>query len=82
MLYSLQTVGGHTVLSLKKYSTNPVAYDQSFQLSLAGLMQKHQVQNGLLLCKVCHLEFDTFETLRLSGWRQVDLEGREGRKFN
>jgi hypothetical protein len=26
-----------------------------------GLKQKHQVQNGLLLCSVCHGEFDALE---------------------
>jgi hypothetical protein len=24
----------------------------------AGLTQKHQIQNGLLLCKICHSQFD------------------------
>ena len=36
----------------------PMAYDEPSLLLRAGLTQKHQVQNGFLLCKVCHGEFD------------------------
>ena len=35
-----------------------VAYDESSLLGRAGLTQKHQVQNGLLLCIKCHSQFD------------------------
>ena len=35
-----------------------MAYDESSHLKQAGLIQKHQIQNGLLLCKICHAEFD------------------------
>jgi hypothetical protein len=36
----------------------PMAYDESSLLQRAGLTQKHQVQNGLLLCNKCHSQFD------------------------
>jgi hypothetical protein len=36
----------------------PMAYDKSSLLQRAGLIQKHQVQNGLLLCNKCHDQFD------------------------
>ena len=36
----------------------PVAYDEPSLLARAGLTQKHQVQNGLLLCIKCHSNFD------------------------
>jgi hypothetical protein len=36
----------------------PMAYDESSLLQRAGLIQKHQVQNGLLLCNKCHSQFD------------------------
>ena len=36
----------------------PMASDESSLLQRAGLTQKHQVQNGLLLCKICHSQFD------------------------
>lgn len=36
----------------------PIAYDDSSLLQRAGLAQKHQVQNGLLLCQICHSQFD------------------------
>ena len=35
-----------------------MAYDEPSLLLRAGLTQKHQVQNGLLLCSVCHGQFD------------------------
>ena len=35
-----------------------VAYDENSILGRAGLMQKHQIQNGLLLCMLCHTLFD------------------------
>lgn len=35
-----------------------MTYDESSLLQRAGLTQKHQVQNGLLLCKICHSQFD------------------------
>ena len=36
----------------------PVAYGEPSVLAGAGLEQKHQVQNGMLLCIKCHGEFD------------------------
>ena len=36
----------------------PMVHDEPSLLLRAGLTQKHQVQNGFLLCKVCHGEFD------------------------
>ncbi|KAJ8327749.1 hypothetical protein O5D80_004085 [Batrachochytrium dendrobatidis] len=38
-----------------------VAYNESPILLRAGLAQKHQVQNGLLLCIKCHDQFDKLE---------------------
>ncbi|OAJ37316.1 hypothetical protein BDEG_21351 [Batrachochytrium dendrobatidis JEL423] len=38
-----------------------VAYNESPILLRAGLAQKHQVQNGLLLCSGCHIEFDSLK---------------------
>jgi hypothetical protein len=35
--------------------------NQSFLLERAGLTRKHQVQNGLLLCKMCHSRFDSLK---------------------
>ena len=35
-----------------------MAYDEPSLLVRAGLTQKHQVQNGLLLCVKCHSNFD------------------------
>ena len=39
----------------------PMAYDEPSLLLRAGLTQKHQVQNGLLLCGNCHDEFDQLQ---------------------
>ena len=36
-----------------------VANDERTVLSQVGLTQKHVVQNGLLLCNICHTQFDT-----------------------
>ncbi len=36
----------------------PMTYDESSLLQRAGLTQKHQIQNGLLLCNKCHSQFD------------------------
>jgi hypothetical protein len=36
----------------------PIAYDGNPLLQRAGLTQKHQVQNGLLLCKNCQSQFE------------------------
>ena len=33
-------------------------YDQVSLLQRAGLTHRHQVQNGLLLCQICHSQFD------------------------
>ncbi len=35
-----------------------INYDESSLFQRAGLIQKHQVQNGLLLCIKCHSQFD------------------------
>ena len=34
-----------------------VVFDQNSILRRSGLMQRHQIQNGLLLCMICHAEF-------------------------
>jgi hypothetical protein len=39
----------------------PMTYDEPSLLLRAGLTQKHQVQNGLLLCGNCHGEFDQLQ---------------------
>ncbi|KAI8897081.1 hypothetical protein BC833DRAFT_595034 [Globomyces pollinis-pini] len=44
----------------------PMTYDESSLLQRAGLTQKHQIQNGLLLCNKCHSQFDKLK-------RYVDL---------
>jgi hypothetical protein len=36
----------------------PFLYDEPSLFQRTGLKQKHQVQNGLLLCALCHREFD------------------------
>ena len=46
--------GAH-IIAQKNVST---AYDESSVLQRAGLTLKHQVQNGLLLCQICHGQFD------------------------
>lgn len=38
-----------------------MVYDEPSLLLRAGLTQKHQVQNGVLLCKVCHDQFDQLQ---------------------
>ncbi|KAL5032885.1 hypothetical protein RTP6_000921 [Batrachochytrium dendrobatidis] len=35
-----------------------MAYDEDSLFKRAGITQKHQVQNGLLLCRNCHSQFD------------------------
>ena len=35
-----------------------IEYDESSILQRAGLIHKHQVQNGFLLCKNCHNQYD------------------------
>ena len=39
----------------------PFQYDEEPLFRRAGLEQKHQVQNGLLLCSNCHIEFDALK---------------------
>jgi hypothetical protein len=39
----------------------PMTYDETSIFRRAGLEQKHQVQNCMLLCKVCHGEFDSLK---------------------
>ncbi|KAH6569821.1 hypothetical protein BASA50_002177 [Batrachochytrium salamandrivorans] len=43
---------------LKKAVNIPMAYDEASLFVRARITQKHQVQNGLLLCGNCHDEFD------------------------
>ena len=38
-----------------------MAYEESSLLLRAGLTQKHQVQNGMLLCIKCHSKFDKLQ---------------------
>jgi HNH endonuclease len=51
----LECEGAHIIA---QKNDNPVAYDESSILTRAGLRQKHQVQNGLLLCTFFHGRFD------------------------
>ncbi|KAI8894585.1 hypothetical protein BC833DRAFT_543394 [Globomyces pollinis-pini] len=54
----LQCHGAH-IIAQKNIG---MAYDEpSSLLARAGLTQKHQVQNGLLLCIKCHGEFDQLQ---------------------
>ena len=50
----LQCHGAHIIAQ----KNIPVAYGEPSVLARAGLTQKHQVQNGMLLCIKCHGEFD------------------------
>ena len=50
----LECEGAH-IISQKNV---PTANDEFSLLQRAGLTQKHQVQNGLLLCLICHCQFD------------------------
>ena len=50
----LQCHGAHIIAQ----KNIPVAYGEPSVLAGAGLKQKHQVQNGMLLCIKCHGEFD------------------------
>ncbi|KAJ2987528.1 hypothetical protein HDV02_006081, partial [Globomyces sp. JEL0801] len=52
--WKLKCEGAH-IIAQKNVS---MACDESSILQRAGLTQKHQVQNGLLLCRNCHSEFD------------------------
>jgi hypothetical protein len=36
----------------------PMSNEESSILQRAGLIQTHHVQNGLLLCQICHSQFD------------------------
>ena len=51
---TLECEGAHIIAQ----KNIPMAYDESPLLQRAGLTQKHQVQNGLLLCPTCHGQFD------------------------
>lgn len=53
----LSLEGAH-IIAQKNIS---MVYDEPSLLLRAGLTQKHQVQNGLLLCKVCHDQFDQLQ---------------------
>ncbi|KAJ2987527.1 hypothetical protein HDV02_006080, partial [Globomyces sp. JEL0801] len=52
--WKLKCEGAH-IIAQKNFS---MASDESSILQRAGLTQKHQVQNGLLLCRNCHSDFD------------------------
>ena len=39
----------------------PFKFDETALFERTGLKQKHQVQNGLLLCSICHGEFDALK---------------------
>jgi hypothetical protein len=39
----------------------PFQYDEKSLFERTGLNQKHQVQNGLLLCSICHGEYDALK---------------------
>jgi hypothetical protein len=53
----LSLEGAH-IIAQKNIS---MVYDEPSLLLRAGLTQKHQVQNGVLLCKVCHDQFDQLQ---------------------
>jgi hypothetical protein len=54
---------GSHIIAQKNVS---MAYDEASLFIRAGITQKHQIQNGLLLCGNCHDEFDLLK-------RYVDL---------
>ncbi|KAJ3253880.1 hypothetical protein HK103_007680 [Boothiomyces macroporosus] len=51
----LECEGSH-IISQK--TINPVPDDESSVLTKCGLQNKHQIQNGMLLCNKCHSQFD------------------------
>ena len=51
---TLECEGAHLIAQ----KNIPMACDEDSLLVRAGLKQKHQVQNGLLLCSNCHGQFD------------------------
>jgi hypothetical protein len=51
---SLECEAAHIIAQ----KNSPIAYDESSLFFRAGLTQKHQIQNGLLLCVICHRRFD------------------------
>lgn len=53
----IQCQGAHIVAQ----KDVPFLYDEPTLFQRSGLKQKHQVQNGLLLCAVCHGEFDALK---------------------
>jgi hypothetical protein len=53
--WDVKEIEGAHIIAQK---TIPIAYDENSLLQRAGLTQKHQVQNGLLLCNKCHSQFD------------------------
>ena len=51
---TIECIGCHIIAQ----KNIPVPYDEECLFRRAGLKQKHQVQNGLLLCSICHGQFD------------------------
>ncbi|KAJ8326386.1 hypothetical protein O5D80_005140 [Batrachochytrium dendrobatidis] len=51
---TLECEGAHIIAQ----KNVPMAYDEDSLFIRAGITQKHQVQNGLLLCNKCHGQFD------------------------
>jgi hypothetical protein len=60
----IECEGAHIIAQ----KNTPMAYNEVSIFTRAGLSQKHQVQNGLLLCKICHSQFDKLK-------RYVDADG-------
>lgn len=66
--WSLEVIEGAHIIAQK--NANSVAYNDESLLQRVGLEQKHQVQNGLLLCSNCHKRFDALK-------RYVDVIGNK-----
>ncbi|KAJ3249702.1 hypothetical protein HK103_004498, partial [Boothiomyces macroporosus] len=52
---TLECEGAHIIA---QKIINTATNDESSVLTRCGLQNKHQIQNGMLLCKICHSQFD------------------------
>ncbi|KAJ3249949.1 hypothetical protein HK103_004233 [Boothiomyces macroporosus] len=57
-LFCWNTIELHTSHIIAQKNANPLSDDENSVLTRCGLQNKHQIQNGLLLCSVCHGQFD------------------------
>ncbi|KAJ3316932.1 hypothetical protein HDV06_002541 [Boothiomyces sp. JEL0866] len=57
-LFCWDTIELHTSHIIAQKNANPLLDDDSSVLTRCGLQNKHQIQNGLLLCSKCHGQFD------------------------